>query len=256
MHRFGLILSVTKQQYEQKYAGTVGGYLWAIAHPLSTVFVFYFVFAYGLRVAGPEGTTFIAWFIAGLVPWFLFQEAVMSGVNSVIGNSHLVTKVSFPKEILPLASVLSAFWFNIYFWLLLFMLLIYLGVSFSIGKAFFLIFLAAELFLIVGIVYLVSALRVFLKDTAEMVGIIINVWFWATPIVWEKSLVPDQFRFVLDFNPMFYVTDGVRESLIFANFTSSRIWSDHVIMFLILALIAFFSFRFFCRLKEQFAEEL
>lgn len=256
MYLYALILSVTKQQYEQKYAGTVGGYLWAIAHPLSTVLVFYFVFAYGLRVPGPEGTPFIAWFIAGLVPWFLLQEAVMSGVNSVTGNTHLVTKVSFPKEILPLASVLSAFWFNLYFWVLLFALLIYLGIDFGFGRAFFLIFITAELFLILGIVYLVSAVRVFFKDAAEMMGIILNVWFWATPIVWEKSLVPDNFRFILDYNPMFYVIDGVRESLIFDVVTSSRIWSDHAAIFLILVPIAFLSYRFFCRLKEQFAEEL
>jgi ABC-type polysaccharide/polyol phosphate export permease len=102
-----VIWALALRDLESRYAGTMGGVLWAIVHPLAIVVIFYFVFAVGFRAQGPANTPFILWFVCGLVPWFFFNETLTAISKSITRNAHLVKKTIFSTETLPFARPVS-----------------------------------------------------------------------------------------------------------------------------------------------------
>jgi len=251
-----LIKIITRLDFQSRYSGTIGGYLWAVLHPLITTTVFYFVFAIGLRVAGPPGTPFIAWFIGGLVPWFFFNEGVLRGVNAVTSSGHLIKKLKFPIYILPITSVLSTLVVNSFFWVLLGVLLIYLGIEMQISKILFVNYVLAEFIFILAIVYFLSALSVFIKDVKDITAVLTNLLFWSTPIVWDEAVIPDKYRFILDYNPMYYFVKGTRDTLIYNDMRFAHELSQHAIFYGVFIILLFLSFRFYFVMKDEFAQNL
>ena len=256
MNTVTLTKNLTSQMFRQRYAGTIGGYIWAILHPVSTMTVFYFVFAYGLRVTGPEGTTFIAWFLTGLVPWFLFQEAISLGTNSITQNSHMITKIGFPSQIVPLATVLSIALFNLVFWLFLFLVFLMEDIPLHINKLVFIKFYVLEVMLIIGIVYFTSSLRVFFSDMSEFISIVLNVLFWSTPIVWDEAIIPEAYQFLLYYNPIYFIIDGMREALIYETASTSHQLRFEFLYAILFSSILYFGFKFFMKTRQLFLEEL
>jgi len=93
-----MIWVMAVRDMQARYVGSVGGFLWVVAQPLAMVAVYYFVFAVGFRAQGPTGTSYVVWFVGGLVPWMFFAETLGPITNSVVGNAHLVKKTLFPSE--------------------------------------------------------------------------------------------------------------------------------------------------------------
>ena len=108
--------------------GTLGGLLWAIIHPVAIVTVFYFVFAVGFKLTLPSDVPFILWFIAGLIPWLLFNDTVLAIANSITANAHLVKNTVFPSEVLPLVHTAASLFPHIIFLFILVGLLIVFNV--------------------------------------------------------------------------------------------------------------------------------
>ena len=97
----GLIWAMARREMAQRYAGTLGGLLWAVVQPLVTVAVYWFVFSVGFRAQGPQGLPFILYFLGGFIPWLFFQELLTSCASCVVGNAHLVKKTLFPIHVMP-----------------------------------------------------------------------------------------------------------------------------------------------------------
>jgi len=251
----GTIWAIAKHDLASRYVGTVGGLLWAILHPLATVVVYWAVFSLGFKATGPSGMPFVLYFVSGLVPWLLFNNTVMTSVSAVVSKPHLVKKILFPTEVLPLAVLVSETATHFA------MLFILLGVIWFYGyqASPFLFqtgyyYLALCLF-VLGLSWLLSSLQVFHRDVAQGMTVILNFWFWLTPIVWTNDMVPAEHRWMLRLNPLAYVVEGYRKSLVY----HQPAWSDvtgAVCYWLITAgtlLIGGFVFR---RLKTEFADVL
>ncbi len=103
-----LVLSLAKNDFKTKYAGSYLGIVWAFIQPIVTVFVYWFVFGLALRGGADRGVPFVLWLVAGLVPWFFFQDALIGGTNSLLEYNYLVKKVVFNIRILPIVKVISA----------------------------------------------------------------------------------------------------------------------------------------------------
>jgi ABC-type polysaccharide/polyol phosphate export permease len=210
-----LVLSLALQQVRRRYVGTLGGIGWALLQPLILIVTYWIVFALGFRVKIGDGTiSFTAYFITGTAAWLLMSEAIGSCVGAVTGNAHLVKKVVFPLEALPVAPIVSSAILH------LFLLVIVLGFLLIDRGAlpwtvvFVPYYLICALALCLGIAFLTSALQVFFRDVQKLVDAALGIWFWLTPVVWPADLVPAAWRPLLNLNPAWYIVRGYRDSLI------------------------------------------
>tara|TARA_Y100000590_G_scaffold463893_1_gene631846 strand:+ start:130 stop:882 length:753 start_codon:yes stop_codon:yes gene_type:complete len=205
-----MIHALSLRDMQIRYAGTLGGTLWAFAHPIALVFIFYFVFAIGFRAQGPAGTPFVLWFVCGLAPWFFFAETLSAITSSITNNGHLVTKTVFPTEILPLVHLISGLFTHTIFLFVLCGMLIFFKISFSIDRLGFLYFLICNCLLLLGLGWLLSALQVFYRDIGQGLTIILTMLFWATPIVWPLHIMPLEYQSLMFYNPAYYIIEGYR----------------------------------------------
>ena len=250
-----LILSLAKNDFKMKYAGSHFGMLWAFVQPIATIFVFWFVFAIGFRAMPVENAPFILWFIAGLIPWFFFSDALMSATNSLLEFSYLVKKVVFKISILPLIKILSALIVHLFF--IVFMLLAFMLYGFNPDVYWIqLIYYSFSMFMLVTVLSLVTApVIVFFKDMGQIILIVLQFGMWLTPIMWNYKMVPENYRWILKLNPMYYIVEGYRDSLIyhvwfFERYNQTAWFWCLTILFFFIGAIAF------KKLKPHFADVL
>jgi ABC-type polysaccharide/polyol phosphate export permease len=248
-----MIWALSLRDIKARYAGTVGGFFWALAHPIAIVFIYYFVFAVGFRAKGAEGVPFILWFFCGLVPWFFYGEGLQAVTNSVTSNAHLVKKTIFPTETLPLVSLISGLFTHGIFLAILGGLLVFYGVPFHAERLAVAYFLGCTCVLILGLGWLLAALQVFYRDIGHGLSITMNLWFWLTPIVWSKEMMPQQYRELLSLNPVYYIVEGYRGILIFG----SVVWpslGETIYFWVIAGSLLFAGSYMFRRLKPVFVD--
>ncbi|MCD8109551.1 MAG: ABC transporter permease [Clostridiales bacterium] len=257
-----LIFSLAKNDFKTKFAGSYLGIFWAFVQPIVTVVLYWFVFEKGLKAGGintREGITvpFVLWLIAGLVPWFFFQDSLNGGANALIEYNYLVKKVVFKISILPVIKVISSLFVHVFF--VAFMLVMYVIMGFGIHLPYIqIIYYSFCVFaLSLGLSYLTSSIAVFFRDLTQVINIILQVGTWLTPIMWNFDGIglPSALRFVFELNPMFYVVQGYRSALIdmdwFWNMPvmSCYFWGFVVVCFVIGSVV-------FRRLQVHFADVL
>ncbi len=250
-----MIFALAMRDLQSKYAGTLGGTLWAVVHPLSIVTIFYFVFAVGFKAQGPSETPFILWFVCGLVPWFYFGETLQNIAGSITSNGHLVKKTIFPTEILALVHLVSGLFPHAIFMLILAGMLAFFNVSFQVDRLLVAYFLLCNCALVISFGWMLSALQVFYRDIAQGLTIILNLLFWITPIVWPLEIMPERFRGLMIYNPVYYIIEGYRGLLIF----DYVLWpsTKASVCFWIITMSAFIAGSYvFLRLKTEFADIL
>lgn len=210
-----LLFALIKNDFKKQYLGSYLGLLWAFIQPITFILVIWFVFEIGFRVGAVTGDTpFFLWLICGMIPWFFFADAVSSGTNAIVANDYLVKKVSFRVGILPLVPIGSALIIHlVLFALLIFAFLLY-GKTPSIYWLQSPYFIACSGLFILGFSWLTSALRVFIKDVGNFVGVILQIGFWATPIFWSLDLVPEKYQYIIKLNPMAYIINGYRDTFV------------------------------------------
>jgi lipopolysaccharide transport system permease protein len=222
--RRGLILNLVARDFKQRYVGSLMGWLWGAVHPLVLLGSYTFVFAVIFKVRlGPEaGTSHFAIFLfAGMLPWLLFQDTVQRSAGSMLDYANLITKSVFPAELIPIAIFLS----NVLSHLLglLVLLLAVLGTTRKLSALLALLplyLLLLGLFTL-GVSWLVSSLHVFLRDTAQVLTIVLTFWFWFTPIFFTVDRLPPQLRFLAMWNPLASVVSAYRSCILLARWPSA-----------------------------------
>ena len=200
-----------------RFAGLLGGGLWALIHPLALMGVYLALFSLVLRVqvtVQETGTDrFALYFLSGILPWVLFSEAVNRSAGCLLANANLITKVVFPVELLPLSAVASSFAVNgvgLGLFLLYLAFCGYLHVSWVL----LLLLIPMHLTLTLGLSAFLAAANVFVRDIGEGLGIALMIWFFATPIIYPLSLVPPEFSWVVQLNPMTTLVELYRDALL------------------------------------------
>lgn len=248
-----MIWALAVRELQSRYVGTLGGIVWTVAHPLAVVAVFYVVFAIGFRSQGPQQTPFILWFVCGLVPWFFFNEALLSATDSVSRHAHLIKKTVFPSEILPVVYIAAGLVPHAIFLLIVAGMLAWFNVPMSSGRILIIYFLFCTCVLLIGFSWLLSAIQVFYRDVSHALSIVLNLWFWATPIVWPLDKLPEEYQMLELFNPMYYVIEGYRGALIF----NETVWpsATHTVFFWGTVTVVLVTGAYaFSRLKPEFAD--
>jgi ABC-type polysaccharide/polyol phosphate export permease len=250
-----VIFSMAKRDIATEHAGSLLGFLWTFLHPLVLIVVFWLVFSVGFRVRPSNGVPFVAWLTAGLAVWFVFADIVNGSAGAIVSSAHLIKKTRFHSQILPVVKVVSSLMTHAVFLVILMGVIAVQGMPFSFWSFQFLYYLAAAAVFALGLGWAVSALNVFLRDIAQIVRVVLQVGFWATPVFWDIGIMPPAIQTLLKLNPMFYVVQGYRESFLYARpfwehpLLGVYFWSVASVLFVTGALV-------FKRLKPHFPDVL
>lgn len=250
-----VLLNLIKSDFKNRYLGNHLGIIWAFIQPLVMVLVYWFVFTFGFRSTPVEHVPFLLWLLAGMVPWFLISDAILSSASAIVSQSFLVKKIVFEVKLLPIVKIGSAVLANIAFWLLMLIVCLCYGYWPHLIWIQLLYFMLCILALTTGFGMLVAAMMPFAPDIAQVVNIVIQILFWATPIFWNKSLLHGHLVLIYKLSPFAYIVDGFRDTLI--DHTSIFVHYNQMIWFWLFTLgIFFLGNRVFNKLRPHFSDVL
>jgi ABC-type polysaccharide/polyol phosphate export permease len=211
----GLLLTLIKNDFRKQYLGSYLGLLWAFIQPLTFMLVIWFVFEMGFR-AGPttNNTPFFLWLMCGMVPWFFISNAIISGTGSIVNNVFMVKKVAFRVSILPLVEIGSALLIHLVLIVFLLLALLFYGYTPTLYWLQLPFYIVCSMALLLGLTWLTSAIRVFIKDVGNFVSVLMQIGFWATPIFWSLDMLPERWQAVFEFNPAYYIVNGYRDTFV------------------------------------------
>ena len=208
-----LIFFLTWRDLKVRYKQTLLGASWAVLQPFLTMVVFSIFFG-NLADVPSDGVPYPIFSYTALIPWTLFSKALQDASRSLVANSHMITKVYFPRMILPLSSVLAGLVdFSIAFVVLLGMM-VYFGIMPTASIWMLPLFLLLALITAVGIGLWLSALNVLYRDIGYILPFLTQFWMFVTPIAYPSSMVPEKWQAVYAINPMTGVVEGFRWSLL------------------------------------------
>ena len=221
-----LIWDLAKADFKKRFVGSYFGMVWMFVQPLVTVLIYFFIFQLGFKSAPPvPGVPYVLWLVPGIVPWFFYSEALNCITGCLQEYSYLVKKVVFQVEILPVIKLISCLLVHGFF------LLIMLIMALCFGKMpmatwiqiLYYSFAASMLALAFG--YLTSAVNVFFKDMAQIVGICLQFGIWLSPIMYHESMFTDRMPWmepIFKLNPFYYIVTGYKDSMITGNWFWER----------------------------------
>lgn len=252
----GFILASVKRDFVSRYLGTQLGFFWAIAQPLAMILIYTLVFAAVMRPSLPGHPTPYAYSVylcSGIMIWQLFSDLLNRSVGVFVNNAGLLKKVNLPKLALPIVVTLSAL-SNFAMILALFLGFLFVIGSFPVAAILALVpLLIVVVAFALGLGVLLGTINVFYRDAAQVVGMLLQFWFWLTPIVYPGRSLPDAVAHLIAWNPLSAII-GFSQVI----FVEDRIapWSTLVyptIVAAILLLLGLFAFR---RLSSEIVDEL
>lgn len=209
-----LVMDLTRREFRGRYLGSAFGLIWAFIHPTAMMLIYWIVFQYGLKAGPVNGVPFVVWLLAGLVPWFYASDCILTGANVILENRFLVKKVVFRVSLLPVVRILSLLPAHLFFLVAIILIDWAYGFTPAVQLVQVVYYLFALCVFNVGLSWLISALVPFLKDLSQVVAVLLQVMFWMMPIVWPETNVKPEVRWLLFINPLYYIVQGYRDSLI------------------------------------------
>lgn len=196
-----------------RYKQTILGGLWAILQPFLTMVVFSIFFGRLVKVPS-EGIPYPIFVYAGLLPWIYFANALSASGNSLVGNAHLITKVYFPRIIIPASASLSGLVDFALAMLVLGAMMVYYQFLPGVGILLFPFLVGLTFMCAVGVGLWLSALNVQYRDIRYVIPFLVQIWMFLSPVIYPTSLVPERFRWILALNPMGGVIEAYRATLL------------------------------------------
>ena len=204
-----LVFFLAWRDISVRYKQTVLGVAWAVIQPFMTMVVFSIFFG-RLAQMPSDGLPYPVFVFAALLPWIFFANAVNNSSNSLLGSAHLVSKVYFPRLIIPLASVGAGLIDFAISTVILLLLMLFYGVGWSLNLLVAPLLVLTVIFTALGVGTVLSALIVAYRDFRNVVPFVVQLWMFATPVVYPASLVPDRWQWLLYMNPMAGLIEGFR----------------------------------------------
>jgi len=212
------VLSSIRNELKSRFARSKLGGLWVIINPLSQVLIYTLILSNVLaaKIPGIENKySYVIYLMAGLLAWTLFNEIITRCLNLFIEQGNLMKKMSFPRITLPSIVIGSCLLNYILLFIAVLVIFALLGHPFSLVMLWLLPITLILVVFALGIGLTLGVLNVFLRDIGQVVPIILQVWFWFTPIVYPASIIPENFRYLMNLNPMYPIVSAYHEILLY-----------------------------------------
>lgn len=244
-----LLLSFMWRDIKIRYKQTALGFLWAIIQPLFMMVIFTVIFG-GFAKIPSDGIPYPLFSFAALLPWLLFSEGLTRSTMSMVSNASIMTKVYFPRLIMPISGILSPLVdFTVSISILIIIMAFY-GFIPTINVVFLPFFILLALATSLGVGLWLSALNVKYRDFQYTVPFIIQIWMYASPVVYPASIVPASLKFLYSLNPMAGVIEGFRWALLGTDMPSAMILVSVSVVIILLVSGAFY----FRRMEQYYAD--
>lgn len=246
-----LLKTNIKKEVRGKYKNSFLGIIWSFLNPLLQIVVYAIVFPIILKMNEPNYIIFIC---CGLIPWNFFSTAISRASFTMIENGNIIKKVYFPREILPLSVVTSEAVNFMISTIIILAFVIFGGLGLTKYLIFYPLILLVQYLLTLGISLIVSSVTVYLRDLQHIIGVILQLLFYATPVIYNYRTLDNQvFQRILQFNPMTYIINAYRD--IFYTQTMPDI-KMLLILAGIMIVVCVIGYIIFNKLQKRFAEEI
>ena len=242
--------SNVKKDIRGKYKGSFLGVLWSFVNPLLSVIIYAIVFHYIMRF---QIDNYLIYLIAGIIPWTFFTTSITSGMNSIIFNADIIKKVYFPRVILPISSVTSALVNFLISCIIIVIFALISGVGIGYSLLFLPIVALIQYIFTLGIVFILSAVEIYVRDIEHIINFFVGMLFYVTPILYTPDFVPENFSFLLKLNPLAYLIEAYHSIFYYKQIPNL---TDLGIVFVLSAFIFTLGYMIFNKLQKGFAEEV
>lgn len=209
-----LLWTLAVRDIKVRYKQSVLGAGWAILQPLSLMLIFTLVFSRIAKIPS-EGIPYPIFSYCALLPWTFFSASLSFASSSLINNRNLVTKIYFPRDVLPLASTMACFFDFIIASFIFLGMMFYYNISFTSNLLWIPLIILIQIFLTIGIGFISAALNVFYRDIKYIIPLVVQIWMYLSPIIYPMSLVPKKYLPYYILNPMVGIIDSYRQVILY-----------------------------------------
>lgn len=217
-YRF-FILNSIKSEFKVKFARSTLGFFWMILHPIAQVAIYALVLSTVLQ-AKLQGVSshyaYALYLMAGMLSWTLFSDIVSKSLNIFVENANLLKKVSFPKITLPLITVGSAFVSNLLLFISIIIIFTLMGHFITLHILWLPLLFIIVLLFSMGLGLILGILNVFIRDISQIIPILLQFWFWLTPIVYAIDMLPSNYKIFFMLNPMTAIVKAYQDIFVYA----------------------------------------
>lgn len=245
-----LLKTNVQKEIRGKYKGSFLGVLWSFLNPLLMVLVYALVFPYIMRT---NVDNYLVYLITGVIPWNFFTTCITTGCNCVWINGGIIKKVYFPREILPISVVTAGLINFLISCVIILLFVLFGGIGFSVQLLWLPLIAIIQSALSLGLLFILSAINVYVRDIEYLVGFLLNLLFYATPILYTADMFPESIRWVLYLNPMTTIIESYRNIFYYQQ---SPALIPLMIVFMVSFIILIIGYLIFKKLERGFAEEV
>lgn len=245
-----LLKSNIRKEIRGKYKGSFLGVLWSFVNPLLMTLVYAIVFPFILKNTQENYVTFL---VIGILPWNWFTTVIANGTTSVLNNAGIIKKVYFPREILPISIVTSGLINFLISCIIIIIFLLFSGIGFSFYILFLPFVIITQYILLLGIVFITSAINVYIRDAEYIINFFVTMLFYATPILYSSNLFPQNIRWILQLNPMTTIINSYRDIFFYQSIPHIK---SLIIVLGVSICLLFVGKKVFDKLQKGFAEEV
>jgi lipopolysaccharide transport system permease protein len=250
------VFGSVRREYQLRYRGTMLGVAWTALQPLALILIYTIIFSQVMKAKlhGVEGDfAYSIYLCAGIITWSLFSEIIQRSQSVFLDNANLLKKLSFPRLTLPVIVVATAL-LNFFIVFGLFLLFLLITNNFPGMTILALIpLLAVQVLFAVGLGVTLGVLNVFFRDVGQLVGMLMQLWFWATPIVYPASILPEWLRPWVNLNPMYHVIQGYQNIFVADQWPN---WQNLALLSLFSMGLAMYAVSLFSRHAGEIVDEL
>lgn len=204
-----LLYTLSAHRVKVRYKQSILGISWAILQPLAMVIIVTVIFSFVARMPS-EGLPYVLFVYVALLPWNYLSTALTTSTNGIVSHAHLITKIYFPREILPLSYVFASLFDFLIASTVLIVLLIYYRVPVTANLIYCVPILAIMTLFIIAVALVLAAVQVRFRDVGVAVPIAMQVWMFASPVLYPVGAVPARFRWIYELNPMAGIIESLR----------------------------------------------
>lgn len=233
---------LTLREIKVRYKQTILGVSWAILQPAALTAIFTVIFGVFLKIHS-SNVPYPIFAYSALLPWTFFSTAVSFGALSVVNNGGLVTKVYFPREVMPLSAVGAAFFDFLMASLIFFLMIIFYKIPLNINILYLLIIVPSILFFTAGVSLILSTTNVLFRDVRFIVPLLLQVWLYLSPVIYSFDQVPSKYRIWVALNPLVGLLQGFRDVTVFGITPNFATLSFSVISSLAVIILGYWFFK-------------